>query len=436
MKYIFMALCALSWSTMAGDALLVNEDGESVIAKNVTQKGNSIHFTTLDGKKEVVKRSELFEVVLKAERAGNYQPADVRKQIVACQHVRRDFPRLRKQLQPMLDEWLRLRKQFKEMSPEIKTKMEADIETQFKEYGSGKKNAANYQKLRQSLEMIRYRDFKGAFEERISDRLVKFGNDLIESEGDVLEKQMQKTEIPLADYLTVDSMVRRFLGYYPSRVNRTTLLEIRHEAREKCLTYELKMAMTPFLRKSSTTTYLSANGRLATLYDTLGNADNAKRFDDRRTRLHKGIRGKGFDARTRALPGFPLSRADKITLAKVIKIKQLSSLDTPIEDPHAILFPTKAIRRITLKSGELKLAGIFKYAPPEKDVVVIMQPGNAIFHSKKGLRGCHWYVTLSKAQMKSVLDKQKEPVKSVTFSLMCGKTRRPLSNPVRFFVKR
>lgn len=358
MQFILsLSLLILISSVHAVDALIITKDGASIVAYKVDKTGAKVNYSGPDGSRKSMDVARLYQILPKVVRGQTYQPTTVKKNIRYAYKAKAKFPNLRKQVQVVLDEWLAVRRQFKELTPEAKAEMKKTIEKLFTEYESSPKTNADFSNLRGQLEMIRYKDLQGVFEDDIDARLEGISKVFIANIYKAIKQRCSKERITAEEFTEIKGLAKEHRAFQPPPEQLNDVKTLLPMVQKKCLTAEHAAARDSFKKSQDMETYLAANARLTLLLQHV--AEEGQKPTIERTRKKMQAALKSYDFRF----GYPLSKSDIKILGK---IGTYSSTELPETYPYAVIFPSERIASLDIrKKQKIRIYAIFGRKPPE-----------------------------------------------------------------------
>lgn len=420
------------------DALLITEEGESMIGHNVVKKGNIITYTSRAGKRESVEVAQLYQILPKVKRGQKYDPKIVNKYIKYGRRARRDYPKLRKQIQALLDEWLAVRRQFKELTPEARAKMEAQIKTMFTEYEKSEKTDGDFNRLRSEMEMLQYKDLQGVFDDLIRDRMQQLAVEYARRNIDELKKMAAKKSISLAAFAQIEKTSKDLLAYNPPEEMERDIKDAVKQARRKCLMAEVRRVAKFFGKNKSLEGYLRANDQVNKLRQQVAERSDYSSLDRIRTQMQSAL--GGYDFKMRGLQDFPLTREDKDILQGVRP--WVSSRTRPLAEPAAIIFPKKFMMKLDMRSNErVDIRAVFGRTPPNASLGLFILPYEMVITCNAKVKNAHSDLFFSMPTLRKALkalnksDMRTDEIKVFLVEMDGTDVGEALSNPIRFKVR-
>lgn len=402
-----LVLIAITYVGYGVDALIVTKDGKSIVGHKVVKRGNILSYTTNMGKRESIELKKLYQVLPKVVRGHKYSPKTVSKYIKYARRTMCRNPKLRKQIQLILDEWLAVRRQFAQMTPAAMAKMKKQINQMFAAYARSPKTDADFYQLKGDLEMLRYKDLQGAFEDIIDSRIQALGRVFVTRSLNKLRERCNKATITVGEYRRIAEFERQLSSYNPPPEQLKLIKVAMDKARTTCVRSELASATAIFNGNKTLSGYLSANERISGLLRYVAEPRHNFILDQCRRKMRGQL--KTHDFGVRGLVGFPVTSADKTILSKTRP--WVSKYNEPISDPAAIIFPAKFIPQIVLRQNEsIAIRAIFCRQPPVGALGVNIQPYDVnIWKPACSVSDAHLQISFSTDDLRKAMTKSQDP---------------------------
>jgi hypothetical protein len=306
---LLAVLLAAALRVVAADALIVKTTGESVIAHDVEQTADKVRFTDADGAAGELAMADVYQVLPRLVRGRDYPPEERRKAITAIRQTEAKFPKLEKQIRPLLDEWRALDQQAKTTTADTKAALEAEVNRLFADYEQGPKDPPAFARLNSDLGMIKYRDVQGVLQPTIDAHLNGLKTQFIDDSTARLEKLAAKPDPLVGDFEAVRNLAGNLTVYHPPDALATRIAALLEQARQACLKAETARARQAFAAAKNITGYLQANGTLFALEQRVAQEPQLK--DVRQVR--RDVQGAlpGFDFTVKGFEDLPVTPADR-----------------------------------------------------------------------------------------------------------------------------
>jgi len=154
--------------------LLIHTDGSSRWIRQLKSTDNRV--TGLDdssGETVDIPRDQVAAAIPIAQRGAAYSPGEISNVMARISQMQSRFPKLKKQLNQLKQEWEPFLKTDDSLAPAI--------ETAAARYRASPRSGPDWKAVQSALEMVRYRDARGEFKSRIDALLSDFRADCIAS---------------------------------------------------------------------------------------------------------------------------------------------------------------------------------------------------------------------------------------------------------------
>ncbi|MFT5127570.1 MAG: hypothetical protein ACI8W8_001174 [Rhodothermales bacterium] len=335
-------------------ALVVRKNGSSFWTETAKKAGEKLIYTDDAGRDGSIAMAEISQIIPKIKRGKQYPPATVDKIVGVVETELKRFPKLKKQLSALRDEWKALQQPAVDIS--------ADITNLGKAYDASERSLPAFTDFVTKLGMLRFRDLRSTYSSDIETLEGRVKGEFYTRQHALLMKQL-RPKMSIDEFVDARSLVKslRSLGIDESRGK--ALSSRLEQARIAILKREMAKAKV-ILSGNKLPGYTAANAIIFELRERVAESAAHKATLDKalasfQAAVAKANRKLAFDDR-----GFPFTRSDMDALT-ANKDKFRSMILFSEIEPRALLFPRSIPARIAYNAPvRAPLTALFRATPP------------------------------------------------------------------------
>jgi hypothetical protein len=368
------ALLAASLCFQVGQCLatvlVVKKDGSSFWAESAEKEDGKLVYESGS-----VALEEVSQIIPKIKRGKQYPPATVDKIIGVIDTELTRFPKLRKQLTALRDEW----KALQAPAPDIS----ADIAELGKTYQASERDLAAFTDFSTKLGMLRFRDLRSTYADDISKLESQVKTEFFGRQHKLLVTRL-RPKMPIDEFVEARSLVKSLLSLGIDEERGKALSTRLEQARLSILKTEMAKAKTIFSGQKLPS-YTAANAIIFELRERVAESAAHKATLDKalvgiREAAAKANRNIVFDDK-----GFPFTREDVAGLDKYREQFRTMILFTEVE-PRAFILPRAIPARIAFNEEvRVPLTALLRAVPPEGSklgvAIHVLGPGGLVEHA-------------------------------------------------------
>ncbi|OVE73473.1 hypothetical protein BVX94_03775 [bacterium B17] len=359
-KYLGIIISIICVSVnLHADQYIVTNEGKATWAVGTTKKGDSIVYTEKSTGNEVtVPISDLDGVIPKVKRGKKYSEEYIQKQIAKLKKLRtKHRKKILRPLNQLLQEW------------EMLLKPSEEIETGIPRFESvfmgSPKDTADFKKAHMGLGMLKYKDMRGAYTQKIDDALKRVQDAYVVASMSRLASWSKNTKLELAQFHVAKKLHAEAVQYVDgaTKTKATALFE---QARVNTTKHLAQSAGVHFAKNKNVDGYLHGYDMLRKIKDEVAETEvdqeaAVKRMDDYRGKVARYLSAYTIDEK-----GFPIPKKEASLMSD---FKQYGSAyvytsDTFVE--QAVFVPAKnpGAIRVNSMGTPIKFRIFFNHPQP------------------------------------------------------------------------
>jgi hypothetical protein len=376
MRFIVLAtILFLQTDQSLASVLVVRKNGSSFWAESAKKADSKLVYTDDAGKSGSLSLEEVSQIIPKIRRGKQYPPATVNKIVGVIETELKRYPRLKKQLVALRDEW----KTLQQPTPDIS----ADIAKLGTDYEASEHDLPAFTDFTTKLGMLAFRDLRGTYTADIETLESRVQSEFFTQQHGRLMKQL-RPKMPTGEFVQARSVVRSLITLGIDDARGKALTSRMEQARLSILKNEMAKAKL-MLSDAKLPGYTAANAIIFELIEQV--ADSAahkatlqKALASFQSTVAKSNRNIAFDKR-----GFPFTRPDMEAMQANKEGFRSMVLFSQIE-PRAFVFPRSIPSRIAFNEPvRIPLSALFRATPPDYSklgiAIHVLGPQGLVEHS-------------------------------------------------------
>ena len=355
MRVLLTALLLFQTSQILASVLVVRKNGSSFWAESAKKADGKLVYTDDSGVDGSLAMDQVSQIIPKIKRGKQYPPVTVDKIVGVIETELKRFPKLKKQLAALRDEW----KALQQPAPDIS----ADIAKLGSAYEASQCDLPAFTDFTTKLGMLRFRDLRGTHAGGIETLESRVKTEFFARQHGRLMKQL-RPKMSINEFIDARSLVKSLITLGIDDARGKSLKSRMEQARLYILKSEMAKAKL-MLSGGKLPGYTSANAIIFDLREQVAESAAHKATLEKALASFQGATGKtnrkiAFDDR-----GFPYTRADMDALKATQEQFRSMVLFSEIE-PRALLFPRSIPGRIAYNEAvRVPLTAIFRATPPD-----------------------------------------------------------------------